>query len=213
MADDLDWNAIIATGNDAERRERTGTPTDGSGQSSGHAPLSRRAARAARERQEAASAATQRDQPTAAPAEQPAGEPGRPGPRRSVGTAPAGDDVHPDVHALLGGTLHSGPVPAAAGRGTRDEADDETPVRRRGTWQGVGADDGVAPAARTVAAAPVGSTGTGSGATDDDASGADGSGGDGPGADGPGGDGPRGGAGRGGAGGDDGGRRGGRRRP
>ncbi|PYY35174.1 endolytic transglycosylase MltG [Curtobacterium sp. MCJR17_055] len=200
LADDLDWNAIIATGNDAERRERTGTPTDGSGQSSGHAPLSRRAARAARERQEAASAATQRDQPTAAPAEQSAGEPGRPGPRRSVGTAPAGDDVHPDVHALLGGTLHSGHVPAAAGRGTRDEADDETPVRRRGTWQGVGADDGVAPAARTVAAAPVGSTGTGSGATDDDASGADGSGGDG----------PRGGAGRGGAGGDDGGRRGGR---
>ncbi|WIB25094.1 endolytic transglycosylase MltG [Curtobacterium sp. MCSS17_015] len=148
MADDLDWNAIIATGNDAERAERGGTPTDGTGQGSAQAPLSRRAARAARERQ-AAAAPGRADLPS----EDRADGPGRPGPRPSVGTAPAAGDVDPDVHALLGGTLHSGPVPApGAGRGADDHpdrgergrAEDGTaPVRRRGTWQGVGtADDG-----------------------------------------------------------------------
>ncbi|WP_181439527.1 endolytic transglycosylase MltG [Curtobacterium sp. MCBD17_032] len=149
MADDLDWNAIIATGNDAERRGRTGTPTDGSGEGSGSAPLSRRAARAARERQEAASLT---GAPTAAPDDRSAGGAGRPAPRPVVGAGPAvgpdgqerdaleRDDLHPDVHALLGGTLHSGPVPAASGRRAQGDAEaGDAPVRRRGTWQGVDA--------------------------------------------------------------------------
>lgn len=133
MADDLDWNAIIAPGSDAERRDRTGTrrgedptdtPTDGP-------PLSRREARAARARAEAAArpdeTPTDGDAPRdravsdgAASDEAPRDDvrrddAGRPAPRPVVGAAPTDGDVHPDVHALLGGSLHSGPVPGARG--------------------------------------------------------------------------------------------------
>ena len=138
MADDLDWNAIIAPGSDAERRDRTGTrrgedptdtPTDGP-------PLSRREARAARARAEAAARpdeagpdeagtdGARRDaaRPHEAPTDGDAprdrlqrDDAGRPAPRPVVSAAPTDDDVHPDVHALLGGSLHSGPVPGARG--------------------------------------------------------------------------------------------------
>ncbi|MCP1502152.1 UPF0755 protein [Curtobacterium herbarum] len=138
MADDLDWNAIIAPGSDAERRDRTetrrgedptDTPTDGP-------PLSRREARAARTRAEAA--ARPDDTPTDgdAPSDRAVSDgaasdgtasddaprddvrrddAGRPAPRPVVRAAPTDGDVHPDVHALLGGSLHSGPVPGARG--------------------------------------------------------------------------------------------------
>jgi uncharacterized YceG family protein len=157
LADDLDWNAIIATGNDAERRARTETGTSGVPQ-----PLSRRAAREARQRQEAAAAETTDG---VAPV-----EPGRPDPRPSVGAAPAGadDELPSDVHALLGGALLSEPAPGSPDDRERargadgPEQDDRTgddragddragddrrsgaPVRRRGTWQGVDARDGAA---------------------------------------------------------------------
>lgn len=140
MADDLDWNAIIATGNDAERRARTEDRTRGDGRDGGQPPLSRRAARAARERQAAEAAPETTDPPT----EQVGDAAGRPGPRPSVASAPTVGDDHPDVHALLGGSLHSGPVPdGAASRGEADPAGDDAPVRRRGTWQGVDAADEV----------------------------------------------------------------------
>ncbi|NII39643.1 UPF0755 protein [Curtobacterium flaccumfaciens] len=133
MADDLDWNAIIATGNDAERRDRTGTRRgEGPETRTDDPPLSRREARAARAR---------------AGAPDPAAEDaGRPDPRPSVGAAPVDGDVDPDVHALLGGSLNSGAVPGTAapadGRPTEDLEDEGAPaVRRRGTWQGVDGDE------------------------------------------------------------------------
>jgi len=131
LADDLDWNAIIAPGSDAERRDRTetrrgedpsDTPTDGP-------PLSRREARAAR----AEAAARPDETPTdgdaprdravsdgAASDDAPRDDvrrddAGRPAPRPVVGAGPTDGDVHPDVHALLGGSLQSGPVPGARG--------------------------------------------------------------------------------------------------
>ncbi|WP_146240607.1 endolytic transglycosylase MltG [Curtobacterium sp. MCPF17_011] len=157
MADDLDWNAIIATGSDAERRDRTGTrrgegptetPTD-------DPPLSRREARAARARAAAAaSASASADEAVDPTAYRPDDDgdqrpdaAGRPAPRPGVGAAPAGDAVHPDVHALLGGSLHSGPVPGTAAPadgspadgGPADGVDEDhgQQPRRRGTWQGV----------------------------------------------------------------------------
>ena len=138
MADDLDWNAIIAPGSDAERRDRTGTrrgedptdtPTDGP-------PLSRREARAARARAEAAARPDETPTDGDAPRDRAVSDgaasdgtasddaprddvrrddAGRPAPRPVVGAAPTDGDVHPDVHALLGGSLHSGPVPGARG--------------------------------------------------------------------------------------------------
>jgi uncharacterized YceG family protein len=72
------------------------------------------------------------------------------------------------VHALLGGSLHSGPVPdGAAGGGEAgdvDVVDDDQPARRRGTWQGV--DGG------TAVDGPADTSGTGG--TGDDGSGGDG---------------------------------------
>ncbi len=133
MADDLDWNAIIAPGSDAERRDRTETrrgedptetPTDGP-------PLSRREARAARARAEAAARPDETPTDGDAPRDRAVSDgaasddaprddvrrddAGRPAPRPVVGAAPTDGDVHPDVHALLGGSLHSGPVPGARG--------------------------------------------------------------------------------------------------
>lgn len=122
MADDLDWNAIIAPGNDAERRRRDpdGPPAD-------ERPQSRRAARAAEAAaaEEAAARATAdratAAEPTAARAT--AAEPTATG-RRDRPSSPADapvavdhDELHPEVQALLTGEI---PRDAAAGGGVRD---------------------------------------------------------------------------------------------
>ncbi|WP_182048118.1 endolytic transglycosylase MltG [Curtobacterium sp. ME26] len=122
MADDLDWNAIIAAGNDAERRRRDpdGPPAD-------ERPQSRRAARAAEAAaaEEAAAGATAdratAAEPTAARAT--AAEPTATG-RRERPSSPADapvaadhDELHPEVQALLTGEI---PRDAAAGGGVRD---------------------------------------------------------------------------------------------
>uniref|UniRef100_A0A942Y988 Endolytic murein transglycosylase n=1 Tax=Neobacillus citreus TaxID=2833578 RepID=A0A942Y988_9BACI len=124
MADDLDWNAIIAPGNDAERRRdpSAGTdetePTTAGDELAQHRPRSRREARAA----EAARAARNdaADRP-ASPADAP------------VATGP--DELHPDVHALLTGptgtTASSGTAASSGGAG-RGGGDDDGRGRRGG---------------------------------------------------------------------------------
>jgi UPF0755 protein len=87
LADDLDWNAIIAPGNDAEGRKTT------SAREATARPMSRREARAAEAAAEAARAADA-DAPAPAGAAPAAPVP----PTRAV--------VDPEVHALLTGELH-----------------------------------------------------------------------------------------------------------
>ncbi|WP_235515524.1 endolytic transglycosylase MltG [Curtobacterium sp. Leaf183] len=129
MADDLDWNAIIASGNDAERRAEQ--PVDGRSDDHDDAPaaggeigrpLSRREARA----RESASA---RD--AASPAPDDAGSSVPPADSPAVrGT----DQLHPEVHALLG-----------TGPGERSAADGGTGAAARAPRdadQGVGNGNG-----------------------------------------------------------------------
>ncbi|MDP4332579.1 endolytic transglycosylase MltG [Curtobacterium sp. A7_M15] len=112
MADDLDWNAIIAPGNDAERRKTTSDRAENpdargdAGETSGAPvgtgrPMSRREARAAetaRARADAEVTGTD-DRPATAP----------------VASSP--DELHPDVHALLTGELRVDDDARAAGAG------------------------------------------------------------------------------------------------
>ncbi|WP_413601803.1 endolytic transglycosylase MltG [Curtobacterium sp. Curtsp57] len=95
MADDLDWNAIIAPGNDAERRAK---PADGapdgrddvrSADGAAARPLSRREARAREATSARAAAGSPRDdaERPVSPADAPVA--------RSV------DELHPEVHGLL----------------------------------------------------------------------------------------------------------------
>ncbi len=109
MADDLDWDAIIAPGDDAGRRRRTTEPA-----AEPDRPMSRREARAA----EAAESARR----VSAPAEEPDGaaaaEPGprawgsesaaaRPTSPADAPVARSDDELHPDVRALLTGELRA----------------------------------------------------------------------------------------------------------
>jgi len=108
LADDLDWNAIIAPGNDAEQRktpsdraatsdDRDAPPSPASGPDTGR-PMSRREARAAE-----AARAGRRDDTTEPPAPARSARPASPA-DAPVATGP--DDLHPEVHALLTGELH-----------------------------------------------------------------------------------------------------------
>ncbi|WP_258027670.1 endolytic transglycosylase MltG [Curtobacterium sp. BH-2-1-1] len=140
MADDLDWNAIIAPGNDAERRKTTSdraeTPDargdagettgarNGAPDATGR-PMSRREARAA----EAARARSEAGPADASPATTDAAgsstdrpDPGRADDDRRAAAADAPvasspDELHPDVHALLTGELHVDDDARAAARG------------------------------------------------------------------------------------------------
>ncbi|TCK61199.1 endolytic transglycosylase MltG [Curtobacterium sp. PhB136] len=133
MADDLDWNAIIAPGNDAERQDQQSAAgaSDDAPRSAGSAdpPLSRREARA----REAASA--RRAEPPApeperpvSPADdgqaEPAGEPAAPAAEPVAEPTDAlHPELHPEVHALLGpddgGADGGGGAAGGGGRGRR----------------------------------------------------------------------------------------------
>ncbi|MBF4608365.1 endolytic transglycosylase MltG [Curtobacterium sp. VKM Ac-1393] len=114
MADDLDWNAIIAPGNEAERRKATSDRTAGTDDrddTGGAAPqpdrpMSRREARALEAER------ARRDTPTAP--EQSAPE--QPAPEESA------PELHPEVAALLTGEV---PSPAAAPGGTGSDRTDD----------------------------------------------------------------------------------------
>ncbi|MFJ3382765.1 MULTISPECIES: endolytic transglycosylase MltG [unclassified Curtobacterium] len=126
MADDLDWNAIIAPGNDAERQDKQSAAgasderDDAPGAAAGpvDAPLSRREARA----REAASA--RRD-------ESPAAQPERPVSPADAPVAGSVDELHPEVHALLG-------AGAAAGGGASDDGTGDGAVGGGGGGGGAG---------------------------------------------------------------------------
>ncbi|TCL84249.1 UPF0755 protein [Curtobacterium sp. PhB142] len=140
MADDLDWNAIIAPGNEAERRKTTSDRAAGTDDRDDSArvtpqpdrPMSRREARAheaERARrdaapgpdseqtpEEAAAAADRMDPDSTAPREQPAPEPVRP--------QQAAPELHPEVAALLTGEVPSAPAAGGAGSDGPDGTDD-----------------------------------------------------------------------------------------
>ena len=147
LADDLDWNAIIAPGNDAERRknpsDRAATPdergdavdpTSASAEPTRH--LSRREARAAEaaraadaERRSAEAeraAAAARASETARAAEA-AGTADRPSSPADAPVARSAAELHPEVHALLTGEVHlddTDRASASAGAGGPAQGDD-----------------------------------------------------------------------------------------
>lgn len=112
MADDLDWDAIIAPGDDAGRRRRPAEPA-----AEPDRPMSRREARAAE------AAESERARRISAPAEETDGGAAAAGPGpRGRGSEPAterpaspadapvarsDDELHPDVRALLTGELRA----------------------------------------------------------------------------------------------------------
>ncbi|WP_260212750.1 MULTISPECIES: endolytic transglycosylase MltG [unclassified Curtobacterium] len=137
MADDLDWNAIIAPGNEAERRKTTSDRAAGTDDRDDSArvtsqpdrPMSRREARALeaeRARRDAVpgpdsepapeepAAADRVDPDSTAPREQPVPEPAQP-----QQVAP---DLHPEVAALLTGEVPSAPAAGGAGSDGTDDA-------------------------------------------------------------------------------------------
>ncbi|MDK8173809.1 hypothetical protein QP735_14860, partial [Curtobacterium citreum] len=98
MADDLDWNAIIAPGDDADGRKQPAVrPDDIERPTSADQPLSRREARAA----EAARGRRDGDDADSTRPTSPADAP----------VAQHHDELHPEVRALL-----TGEVPADAAR-------------------------------------------------------------------------------------------------
>lgn len=140
MADDLDWNAIIAPGNEAERRKTPSDRAAGTDDRDDSArvapqpgrPMSRREARALeaeRARRDAAAGAGSDPTPdgsvtpddrvdtdSTAPREQPAPEPASPQ------QAPPG--LHPEVAALLTGEVPSAAAAGEAGSDGHDRTDD-----------------------------------------------------------------------------------------
>ncbi|MGN7189714.1 endolytic transglycosylase MltG [Curtobacterium sp. SAFR-003] len=138
MADDLDWNAIIAPGDDAEgRNQPSDRPTDTV------RPRSRREARAAEARaqqeqeQEQAFRAPQQQEPQEQPVPHQAITPDEAAPQRrraqqqdrpvSPADAPVArdhDELHPEVQALLTGEVPAGAARAGgAGGSGRDGGD------------------------------------------------------------------------------------------
>ncbi|WP_254066184.1 endolytic transglycosylase MltG [Curtobacterium sp. VKM Ac-2852] len=145
MADDLDWNAIIAPGNDAERRKATSDRTTGTDDrdDAGQVtppppPMSRREARAL-EAERARVAATDEspvaerttDSPPAARDERPASPADAP-----IATRP--EDLHPEVAALLTGELPTEPGATAAGGGSGAGGTDDGDVTGGGGAAGGG---------------------------------------------------------------------------
>ncbi|GAA3337911.1 hypothetical protein GCM10017714_06880 [Curtobacterium pusillum] len=136
MADDLDWNAIIAPGNDAERRkttsDRAATPderggaVDASGtQHVAGRPMSRREAREA----EAARAreASAKDSVAAG----------------DTSVASTRDELHPEVHALLTGEVRVDDDARAGALGAaRPAAPDESRLDQGDHRSGGAGDDG-----------------------------------------------------------------------
>lgn len=141
MADDLDWNAIIAPGNEAERRKTPSDRAAGTDERDDSVrvapqpdrPMSRREARALeaeRARRDAAAAGTEPgpvpDGPvtpddrvgtdSAAPREQPAPEP--------ASSQQAAPGLHPEVAALLTGEVPSAATAGGAGSDGPDRPDD-----------------------------------------------------------------------------------------
>lgn len=155
LADDLDWNAIIAPGNDAERRKATSdrtTGTDGrddAGQvtPAPARPMSRREARAleaerartaaadeptAVEPASEASAAPRSDQP---PTDRSAATVDRPASPADAPIATRPEELHPEVAALLTGEL---PTEAAAAGGSGADGTDDADVTGGGGAAGGG---------------------------------------------------------------------------
>jgi UPF0755 protein len=129
LADDLDWNAIIAPGNDAERR-RTTDPADATADRQGDAPTDRtpepERPMSRREAREARAAAAARD------GEQPLGAQDRPARPASPADAPvatSADELHPEVRALLTGEVHVGEAERAG-------------LREQSAWTGATATGG-----------------------------------------------------------------------
>jgi uncharacterized YceG family protein len=100
LADDLDWNAIIATGNDADRRghrsRRDGAPDDrtdspAGGEPPAGRPLSRREARA----REAAAARDAQTAGSTAPQQQPTRQ--QPTPQQPTSQSPASQPLAPEA--------------------------------------------------------------------------------------------------------------------
>ncbi|MDD1384515.1 endolytic transglycosylase MltG [Curtobacterium poinsettiae] len=138
MADDLDWNAIIAPGNDAERRKATSDRTTGTDDrdDAGRVtpppapPMSRREARAL-EAERARVAGSPAPEPTDEP---PAPEPADDAPATTRDERPASpadapiatspDELHPEVAALLTGELPTGSAATAAGGGSGADGTD-----------------------------------------------------------------------------------------
>lgn len=142
LADDLDWNAIIAPGNDAERRKATSDRTTGTDDrdDAGQVtpppapPMSRREARAL-EAERARVAAT--DEPPVAertsdtPAPAPTGDSPettrdeRPTSPADAPIANSPDELHPEVAALLTGELPTEAAATAAGGGSGADGTDD----------------------------------------------------------------------------------------
>ncbi|MFL0388963.1 endolytic transglycosylase MltG [Curtobacterium sp. 179-B 9B NHS] len=156
MADDLDWDAIIAPGDDAGRRRR---PTDPDAEPD--RPMSRREARAAEAAEsERARRAPAEDTDGRRPADQdPASQPStaatRPASPADAPGARSDDELHPDVRALLTGELRA--PDAQAVRAARAEAGPGRATRDAGVV------DGSAAAAGGPAGADRGTGGTGGG--------------------------------------------------
>lgn len=136
LADDLDWNAIIAPGNDAERRKATSDRTTGTDDrdDAGQVtpppapPMSRREARAL-EAERARVAAT--DEPSAAErtTEAPrAARDERPASPADAPIATRPEDLHPEVAALLTGELPTEPAVTAAAGGSGADGTDRKSV-------------------------------------------------------------------------------------
>jgi UPF0755 protein len=125
LADDLDWNAIIAPGNEAERRKTTSDRAAGTDDRDDSArvtpqpdrPMSRREARALeaeRARRDADAATDPAPDPdSTAPREQPVPEPAQP---------QAAPELHPEVAALLTGEVPSARAAGGAGPDGTDDA-------------------------------------------------------------------------------------------
>ncbi|WP_245166295.1 endolytic transglycosylase MltG [Curtobacterium flaccumfaciens] len=155
MADDLDWNAIIAPGNDAERRKATSDRTTGTDDrdDAGRVtpppapPMSRREARAL-EAERARVAAT--DEPSAAErtndapvAERTSDAPAaardeRPASPADAPIATRPEELHPEVAALLTGELPTEPAATAAGGGSGADGTDDGDVTGGGGAAGGG---------------------------------------------------------------------------
>jgi len=121
VADDLDWNAIIAPGNDAERRRRDPDATVAPDR-----PRSRREAREAEAAaaEEAAARRTSTAGDAGAGARPTPDEGDTTGPARPVSPADAPvarshDELHPEVQALLTGEIPRDAAARAGGGGTR----------------------------------------------------------------------------------------------
>jgi uncharacterized YceG family protein len=145
LADDLDWNAIIAPGNDAERRKATSDRTTGTDDrhDAGQVtpppapPMSRREARAL-EAERARVAATDEppvaertsDTSVSAPISD-APETTRDGRPTSPADAPIAaspDELHPELAALLTGELPTEAAATAAGGGSGADGTDDGDV-------------------------------------------------------------------------------------